>query len=131
MDDDARRLGHWVDLVDHLLRCPGPAFPHAWVREELASTFGTNASWNWVDADYNCGFEMLEQPAGWPSPEEHDMWVHEAMREHPLMRWFVRTGSAAAARHTRNHVGHRPVPAPLRDATVSMTGGHHEVESGS
>jgi DNA-binding CsgD family transcriptional regulator len=96
MDDGERRLGHWVDLVDHLLRCPGPAFPHAWVREELASTFGTNASWNWVDADYNCGFEMLEQPAGWPSPEEHEMWVHEAMREHPLMRWFLRTGSAAA-----------------------------------
>ena len=42
--------------------------------------------------------------------------------------------SAAAARHTRNHVGHLrrrlPAPAPLRDATVSMTGGHHEAERG-
>lgn len=110
MGDVERQFRRWVDLIDHLLSRPGASFPIAQVRSELAATFGTNASWNWVGPNYDCGFEMLEQPADWPTLEEHRLMVH-LMRLHPLIRWFEATQSSVAMT-----VGRVPTRiAPRRD----------------
>ena len=96
MQDLERRFTHWVDLVDHLLRCAEAAFPTGLLTAELAQTFGTNSSWNWIDPDGSYGFEMLDQPVGWPSEAEQDFWTRTAFPEHPLLRWFTATGDSSA-----------------------------------
>ena len=87
---------HWVDLVDHLLTSPERGMETAELTAELADTFDTNASWNWADADGGFGFEMLDQPAGWPTEAETDFWAREAMPLHPLIVWFAVTGDSTA-----------------------------------
>lgn len=91
-----RRFLYWVDLVDHLLSCPEGSLPTAELTAELADTFETSASWNWADADGGYGFEMLDQPPGWPTEAEVEFWTHEAMPQHPLILWFAVTGDSAA-----------------------------------
>ncbi len=86
----------WVDLVDHLLREPAGELPTALLTAELAATFGTNASWNWVDPDGGFGFEMFEQPPGWPTDEQMEFWTREALPQHPLIQWFAATGDSTA-----------------------------------
>ena len=76
-------------------RCPGRASRTRGCGRgsppRLAADHGTGST-RTTTAASRCS----SSPLGGPSPEEHDMWVHEAMPEHPLMRWFLRTGGAAA-----------------------------------
>jgi DNA-binding CsgD family transcriptional regulator len=96
MQDAERRFMHWVDLVDHLLRCPAPELPTGLLTAELAGTFDTNASWNWADPDGTFGFEIHDRPTGWPSEADLEFWAREALPLHPLVMWFSTTGDSAA-----------------------------------
>lgn len=109
-------LADWIDLVDALLRAPSGSFPHLRVRDELSATFDTVAAWSWVDADFNCGFEMVDQPAGWPTPDEQQVWRDEAMADHPLMHWFLLTGD-----HTAMTVGRVPSAVGTRRGRQMLT----------
>lgn len=85
----------WVELVDHLLRGPGATTPTGLLTAELAATFGANCAWHWLEPE-GFGFEMLEQPPGWPTDEEMEFWAREALPEHPLIQWFAVTGDSTA-----------------------------------
>lgn len=122
MPDVERRFTHWVDLVDHLLRCPASGFPTGMLTAEMGATFGTNASWNWAEADGSFGFEMLEQPPGWPSEAEVEFWTQEALPEHPLLQWFGVTGDSTAMTIDRvpGTVGSRRGRAMVNDCLAPM-----------
>jgi DNA-binding CsgD family transcriptional regulator len=96
MQDAERRFNHWVDLVDHLLACPDAGFPTGMLTAQLVVTFDTNAAWNWIDSDGGYGFDMYDQPPGWPSPAEVQFWTREAMPEHPLPHWYMVSGDTSA-----------------------------------
>ncbi len=91
-----RRLDHWVELAHDLITHPRPVFPHLLLRDELSATFGINCAWNWVNEDFTCGFELVEQPAGWPSPAEQELWQGDVMAGHPVMQWYIATGTMTA-----------------------------------
>ena len=95
-DERDRRLDHWVELAHDLTTHPRPEFPHLLLRDELSATFDINCAWNWVNEDYTCGFELVDHPAGWPSPEEQELWQGDVMAGHPVMQWYLTTGTAAA-----------------------------------
>jgi DNA-binding CsgD family transcriptional regulator len=91
-----RRLDHWVGLAHDMVTHPPPEFPHLMLRDELSATFDVNCAWNWLDPDFTCGFELVEQPAGWPTPEEQALWQGDVMAGHPIMQWFLATGNMTA-----------------------------------
>lgn len=91
-----RRLDHWVELAHNLVMHPRPEFPHLMLRDELSATFDLNCAWNWVNEDFTCGFELVEHPAGWPTPEEQELWQGDVMAGHPVMQWYLATGTTTA-----------------------------------
>jgi DNA-binding CsgD family transcriptional regulator len=89
-------LDHWVELAHDLVTHPRPTFPHLMLRDELSATFDLNCAWNWVNEDFTCGFELVEHPAGWPSPEQQALWQGDVMAGHPVMQWYIVTGTMTA-----------------------------------
>jgi DNA-binding CsgD family transcriptional regulator len=87
-----QRLTTWLQFTRELLTHPAPALPRHLIADQLAATFGTQVSWNWLSPDGDCGFDLQSPIPGWPPPEvaaEFDTALHH----HPLMRWFHATGS--------------------------------------
>ncbi len=96
MTDLERRLDEWTDLVARLLRCPeGPDFPRGPVEAMLLATFGGVVSWNWRDRDGRGEFDLAGALTRSDLSEESvTAWVRRGLDDHPLLRWFTRTGSS-------------------------------------
>jgi DNA-binding CsgD family transcriptional regulator len=90
------RLAGWVDLVGDLLLGPPTPFPVELVLCELGATFGVSASWHWADGDGRFGFVLHEAIPGWPDERQMEEWASGVFTEHPLIRWFSRTGDPTA-----------------------------------
>lgn len=80
-----RRMTPWVDVVGELLSQPTTTFPRHVVADELARTFGTQVSWNWLDPFGAPAFELRSPIPGWPTPEGSSLMV-EVVAHHPLLR---------------------------------------------
>jgi DNA-binding CsgD family transcriptional regulator len=90
-----RRFAPWVDTVGDLLDNLGDVTV-AQLCAELHATFGTQASWHWVNGDGSFGFQLHRPIPGWPDREHMDFWGSEAFEVHPLVRWFRASGDATA-----------------------------------
>lgn len=81
----------WLDFGRELLAHPVVPFPRHAISAELAATFGTQVSWNWMDADGDVGFD-LHYPIGempWPTEAAE---LAPLLLRHPLVRWFQASG---------------------------------------
>ncbi len=82
-----RRVDRWFDVVSGLLACPTGTFPRHVVADELAVTFGTQVSWNWMDRSGDLGFDLQTPIPGWPD-EDLVSRMADAIGHHPLICWF-------------------------------------------
>ncbi len=88
----AERWDGWLDLVSGLAAHPRPVFPRAEVGAQLAETFQTRVSWNWVEGN-DFGFEMDDPIPGWPTDEDLRFWAREGFAKHPILCFYRETGS--------------------------------------
>ena len=103
-----RRFAPWVDTVGDLLHDPA-SLTVGHLCAELHTTFGTQASWHWVNGDGSYGFQLHRAIPGWPDRDHMCFWGSEAFEVHPLVRWFRASGDATAMSLGR-------VPATVTDA---------------
>ena len=87
----AQRWDEWLDLVSELAAHPCPVFPREQVGRQLALSFQTRVSWNWIDGD-DFGFELDEPIPGWPTDEEYEVWATEGIPKHPILCFYRATG---------------------------------------
>ena len=87
----AQRWDEWLDLVSELAAHPSPTFPREQVGRQLALSFQTRVSWNWIDGD-DFGFELDEPIPGWPTDEEYEVWATEGIPKHPILCFYRTTG---------------------------------------
>src|SRR3954463_11036289 len=83
---------------------PTRMFPRQAVANELADTFGTQVSWNWMDPNGALGFDLHTPIPGWPTPEivaQHRGATHP----HPLICWFAATADPTPMGRCRNGHG--------------------------
>jgi DNA-binding CsgD family transcriptional regulator len=86
----AQRWDEWLDLVSDLAAHPCPTFPRDQVGRQLAESFQTRVSWNWIDGD-EFGFELDDPIPGWPTEEEYRVWATEGMLKHPILCFYRST----------------------------------------
>jgi DNA-binding CsgD family transcriptional regulator len=86
----AQRWDHWLDLVSDLAVHPCPSFPREAVGRQLAESFQTRVSWNWIDGE-DFGFELDDPIPGWPSEDEYHVWATEGMEKHPILCFYRTT----------------------------------------
>ena len=86
----AQRWDEWLDLVSGLAAHPCPTFPRAEVGRQLAESFQTRVSWNWMDGDA-FGFELDEPIPGWPTDEDYHLWATEGIPKHPILCYYRQT----------------------------------------
>jgi DNA-binding NarL/FixJ family response regulator len=103
-----RRFAPWLDVVGGLLRGPGDLAVGV-ILGRLHETFGTNASWNWINSDRSFGFQLHLPIVGWPGADQLNVWGGHASAVHPLIQWFTTTGDLTAMSLGR-------VPAEMTDA---------------
>lgn len=89
----AATLRCWVDYTAEVSRQPAKSFPTPALLELLHETFGTPVEWNRLH-DGRQDWIFLHAPPGWPSPGSLE-YALDHMPDHPLVRWFERTGSPA------------------------------------
>lgn len=89
-----RRAARWPELISELLQHDLTAFPHQAVGDAIATDFGTNVAWNWMEGK-DFGFELRHPVPGWPDPELLAFWERAGLAYHPLIRWFATTGSSS------------------------------------
>ncbi|MEV4264578.1 helix-turn-helix transcriptional regulator [Kribbella sp. NPDC049584] len=89
-----RRTAWWLEVVCELLARPTSTFPRIAVSNELATTFGTQVSWDWMDPSGETGFDLHTPIRGWPTP---DVVSHfrNAIGHHPIVAWYVASGDPA------------------------------------
>ena len=83
----------WLDLTAELVRRPATCrMPHEEIQALLAEQFECRTTFAVVAPDQSMDFEIL---GGAPTDDEEelDFWRREGPRSHPLIQWFVRTGS--------------------------------------
>jgi DNA-binding CsgD family transcriptional regulator len=83
----------WLDLTAELVRRPATAtMPHHEIQVLLAEQFECRTTFTDVRPDQTLSFDIL---GGAPTDDEDelDFWRREGTRSHPLIQWFVRTGS--------------------------------------
>lgn len=90
-----RRVAGWIDLVADLAGHPTTVFPRRALSAQLHETFGSQVSWNRLDASGKAGFDLYLPMPGWPPPELMRVMV-AAIPHHPLVRWFARTRDPSA-----------------------------------
>jgi len=108
-----RRVERWFELISELMDRPTRMFPRHAVANELANTFGTQVSWNWMDPNGALGFDLHTPIPGWPTPEIVAQ-LRDVIDQHPLICWF-----AATADPTPMSIGR--VPASLVTRTGRQT----------
>jgi DNA-binding CsgD family transcriptional regulator len=89
-----RRAVRWLDMVGDWLARPTTCLPRHEVAQELAATFGTQVSWNWMDPNGDLGFDLHTPIPGWPTPEVVSRMTG-GVGDHPLIRWFAASGQPA------------------------------------
>ena len=92
------QVDEWVDLTRSLLARTWLPRWHLAVLPHLSRTFGSAASFNWVEPDQPepLRAEIYRAPAGWPRPEHERDWMALIAQHHPLLLWYARTGTDAA-----------------------------------
>lgn len=90
-----RRVAVWIDLVADLAEHPTTVFPRRALSAQLHETFGSQVSWNRLDASGKSGFDLYLPMPGWPPPELMPVMI-AAIPHHPLVRWFNRTRDPTA-----------------------------------
>jgi DNA-binding CsgD family transcriptional regulator len=86
-----RRFAPWLDLASAFASRPAASLPRHTIAAELAATFGSQVSWNWMNPDGDHGFDLHTPIPGWPTPEivaRLDVMVSH----HPLISWFAASG---------------------------------------
>jgi DNA-binding CsgD family transcriptional regulator len=101
-----KRITPWLDLVTAVLHAPSSSFPVDAFLQQFYETFGTQASWNWVDPDGSYGFRLWRPIPAWPTPEELYFFAGPHLDSHPLIRWYRTTGDLTPMSITR-------VPRPM------------------
>ena len=92
------QVDEWVDLTRSLLAHTWLPRWHLAVLPHLSRTFGSAASFNWVEPDKPepLRADIYGAPAGWPRPEHEHDWNALIAQHHPLLLWYAKTGGDAA-----------------------------------
>jgi DNA-binding CsgD family transcriptional regulator len=117
-----RSYEKWLELVRELLTHPTRDFPRRRIQLRLAETLDTIVSWNWEDPDRTYGFELSHPIAGWPTPEDLELWENGVRDQHPLLRWFTITGDPRPM--SMGRVPDRFIPRGAMELTRELTAKH-------
>ena len=92
------QVDEWVDLTRSLLAHTWLPRWHLALLPHLSRTFGSAASFNWVEPDMPepLRSDIYRAPAGWSRPEREQDWMALVARHHPLLLWYAKTGGDAA-----------------------------------
>ena len=89
-----KRVARWLDLASACASRPSALLPRHAIAEELAATFGSQVSWNWMNPDGDHGFDLHTPIPGWPTPEIVSR-LDVMVSDHPLIEWYAASGQLA------------------------------------
>lgn len=123
-----KRVARWLDLASACASRPSALLPRHAIAEELAATFGSQVSWNWMNPDGDHGFDLHTPIPGWPTPEIVSR-LDVMVSHHPLIEWYAASGQLAPMSIgrvppvliSRARAGDRErVPRPGADGTTTV-----------